>query len=342
LSPLYRDGYIETSQETRMLGRTILAFLLLWTTTAAAADFIDASGRRVAVPDHIAHVLPAGPPAAVLLQVLAPDLMVGWPSAPTDAARALLAPPSSTAPQIPRLTGHDDVADKIKALKPDLIVDYGNVSPHYGDLAKETQEKTGIPTILLNGSLAETAHTLRTLGAILHREERAATLARLAEAILSLPLPPGPGPKVVYARGEDGLMVAAPGTDAVEVFDSLGWHVVAPAGEGTFRKTTIEAIRALEPDVLVFADPHMQAVIAHDAAWQAIPAVKEGRAFVAPSLPFGWVEEPPSVNRLLGRAWLAGADPGTLAAMFYAVVYGHVLTPAQYDSVLIGFQPLQP
>jgi iron complex transport system substrate-binding protein len=320
----------------------ILACLLLWSTAASAADFIDATGRRVEVPDHIAHVLPAGPPAAVLLQALAPDLMVGWPSPLSEDARALLAQPASAAPQIPRLTGRDDVADKVKALKPDLIVDYGTVSPHYADLAKATQDKTGIPTILLNGSLAETAHTLRTLGAILHREDRAATLARLAEAILSLPLPAGPAPKVIYARGDDGLTVAAPGTDIVEVFDSLGWHVVAPAGDGTFRKTTIEAIRALEPDALVFADPHMQTVIAHDAAWQSIPAVKEGRAFVAPSLPFGWIEEPPSINRLLGRAWLAGADPGTLAAIFSAVVYGHVLTPAQYDAVLIGFQPLQP
>jgi iron complex transport system substrate-binding protein len=316
--------------------------LLLWSTAANATDFIDATGRRVELPDHIAHVLPAGPPAAALLAALAPDLMVGWPSPLSDEARAVLAQPASAAPQIPRLTGRDDVADKIKALKPDLIVDYGDVSQHYADLAKATQEKTGIPTILLDGSLAETAHALRTLGAVLHREDRADTLARLAQAILALPLPQGPAPKVVYARGEDGLSVAAPGTSAVQVFDSLGWHVVAPAGDGAFRKTTIEAIRALAPDAVIFADPHMQTVIAHSDAWQSIPAVKEGRAFVAPSLPFGWIEEPPSINRLLGRAWLAGADPGTLAAMFYAVVYGHVLTPKQYDSVLIGFQPLQP
>jgi iron complex transport system substrate-binding protein len=342
LSPLYRDGYIETSQETRMLGRSILALLLLWSTAAAAADVVDATGRKVQLPDHIAHVLPAGPPAAVLLEALAPDLMVGWPSPLSEAARAVIAGPASMAPEIPRLTGKDDVTDKIKALKPDLILDYGSVSQHYTDLAKATQDKTGIPTILLDGSLTETAHALRTLGGILHREDRAETLARLAEAILALPLPAGPAPKVLYARGDDGLNVAAPGTDVVQVFNSLGWQVVAPAGEGTFRRTTIEGVRALAPDVVIFSDPRMQNVIAHSEAWQTIPAVHEGRAFISPSLPFGWVEDPPSINRLLARAWLSGADPGTLAALFNAVVYGHVLTPAQYDAVLAGFQPLQP
>ena len=32
---------------------------------------------------------------------------------------------------------------------------------------------------------------------------------------------------------------------------------------------------------------------------------------VAPALPFGWVEEPPSINRLLGLAWLGGHEPAT-------------------------------
>jgi len=287
-------------------------------------------------------VLPAGPPAAVLLVAVAPDLMLGWPSPLSDDARALLAPPAATAPQIPRLTGRDDVADKVKALKPDLIVDYGTVSPHYADLAKATQQKTGIPTILLNGSLAEIPHALRTLGGILHRQERAETLARLAEAILGLPLPQGAAPKVVYARGEDGLTVAAPGTDVTDVFTRLGWHALAPDGQGTFHPASIDAIRALDPDILIFSDPHMQDALAHIEAWRTVRAVREGHAFVAPSLPFGWIEEPPSINRLLGLSWLGGSDPGTLAALFNAVVYGHVLAPAQHDAVLAGFRPLQP
>ncbi len=324
-----------------MFGRTVLALLLLWSTAAAAADVVDATGRKVQLPDHIAHVLPAGPPAAVLLQALAPDLMVGWPSTLTPETRGLLAPPSSAAPEIPRLTGKDDVTDKVKALAPDLILDYGTVSPRYTDLAKATQDKTGIPTILLSGLMADIPKTFRTLGAVLHREDRAETLARLAEALLTLPLAPGNQPKVVYARGEDGLTVAAPDTDVTEVFTRLGWHVVAPPGQGALRKTTIEGIRALDPDVVIFGDHGMQNTIATSEAWRGVRAVREGHAFIAPSLPFGWIEEPPSVNRLLGLAWLSGTDPAILAVLFNAVVYGHVLSPAEYDAVLVGFRPAQ-
>ncbi len=326
-----------------MLGRSILGLLvLLWCTGAQAASIADATGRTVQIPDHITRVLPAGPPAAVLLEALAPDLLIGWPAAMSPESLGLLATPASAAGEIPRLTGKDDVTDKVKALKPDLILDYGTVSPRYSDLAKATEQKTGIPTILLNGALADIPQTFRSLGAALHREERGETLARLAEALLTLPQPPaGPRPKVVYARGQDGLTVAAPGTDATEVFARLGWQVVAPEGQGTFRQTTIQGIQALNPDVIIFADAGMQNVLGHSEAWRSVRAVRDGHAFIAPSLPFGWIEEPPSINRLLGFAWLSGADPGILAVTFSAVVYGHVLTPIQYDAVLVGFRPIQ-
>jgi len=71
----------------------------------------------------------------------------------------------------------------------------------------------------------------------------------------------------------------------------------------------------------------------HDPAWRSVRAVQSGHALISPAMPFGWVEEPPSINRLLGLAWLEGRDPVTIASLFYAVVYGHALTPAQLDSV---------
>ena len=185
-----------------MLRRAFLAMLLLcWAGAALAGTVVDATGRSVEVPEHIARVLPAGPPAAILLAALAPDLMLGWTSPVSDSARALLAPEAAKLPQVPRLTGRDDVTDKIVALKPDLILDYGTIAPRYVDLAKATQQRTGIPTVLLDGSLAEIPHTFRLLGSILHREERAETLARFAEALLASPKKPDASLRVVCARG---------------------------------------------------------------------------------------------------------------------------------------------
>jgi iron complex transport system substrate-binding protein len=325
-----------------MFGRVGLVLALLWSTVALAGEVTDATGRTVLVPDQIAHVVPAGPPAAVLLAAVAPDLMLGWPSPLPDSARALLPPAAANLPQIPRLTGRDDVTAKLQALKPDLIVDYGTVSPRYAELATTTQQRTGVPTILLDGSLAEIPHAIRMLGGILHREGRAEALAIFAEAVLALPATRATAPRVVYARGADGLTVAAPGTDVTAVFARLGWQVLAPEGNGAFRPSSIAAIGALDPDILIFSDPAMRDTVVHDNAWRAVRAVREGHALVAPSLPFGWVEEPPSINRLLGLAWLEGRDPIALAGLFNAAVYGRALTPAQLDSVLAGTHSLQP
>jgi iron complex transport system substrate-binding protein len=330
------------SEEDAMPGRLLPVVLLLWSNLALAGQVTDATGRTVQVPDQIAHVLPAGPPAAVLLAAVAPDLMLGWPSPLSDDARALLPPAAGKLPQIPRLTGREDVTEKIQALKPDLIIDYGNVSPRYADLAQKTQQRTHIPTILLDGSLTEIPHVFRLLGGLLHREGRAETLATLAEALLALPATHDVHPRVLYARGADGLTVAAPGTDVTEVFTRLGWQVLAPDGQGSFRSSSVDVVRALDPDILIFSDPAMHDTVMHDDAWRTVRAVREGHVAVAPGLPFGWVEEPPSINRLLGLAWLEGRDPVTLGAMFNAVVYGHALSPAQLDTVLAGVHSLQP
>ena len=324
-----------------MHSRAILMVMMAWSGAALPAEVVDATGRTVQVPDRVAHVVPAGPPAAILLEALAPDLLTGWPSPLSADARALLSPDVAALPFIPRVTGREDVLEQVKALRPDLIVDYGTVSPRYADLARTTQQRTGVPTILLDGALAKIPDTFRRLGAVLHREARAEALASFAEALLALPTN-GTHPRVLYARGTDGLMVAAPNTDVTEVFSRLGWQVVAPDGQGTFRASSIEAIRALDPDVLIFSDPAMRDVIGQSEPWKIVRAVRQGHAMVSPSLPFGWVEEPPSINRLIGLAWLEGRDPVMLAALSGAVVYGRALTPAELDAVLAGVRPFQP
>jgi iron complex transport system substrate-binding protein len=326
-----------------MLRRAFFGMLLLcWAGAASGGTIVDATGRGVEVPEQVAHVLPAGPPAAILLAAVAPDLMLGWTSSVSDSARALLSPEAARLPLVPRLTGRDDVTDKIAALKPDLILDYGTIASRYIDLAKATQQRTGIPTVLLDGSLAEAPRVFRLLGGILHREERAETLARFAEALLTMRKKPDTAMRIVCARGPDGLTLVAPGTDLAETFTRAGWQLVAPQGQGPSREATLDEIRVLDPDVIVFADSTMRATLAQSEAWRSLRAVRDGHAYVAPNMPFGWLDEPPSVNRLLGLAWLGGSDPRTLAALFNAVIYGRALTAPQLDALLSGARSIQP
>jgi iron complex transport system substrate-binding protein len=65
---------------------------------------------------------------------------------------------------------------------------------------------------------------------------------------------------------------------------------------------------------------------------------------LSPKLPFGWVDFPPSVNRLIGLRWLAKIlypdlfpeDLRTLTRDFYRQFYHVTLADAQIDRVLAG------
>ena len=35
-------------------------------------------------------------------------------------------------------------------------------------------------------------------------------------------------------------------------------------------------------------------------------AVREKRVYLSPTAPFGWIDRPPSLNRVIGLKWLAG------------------------------------
>lgn len=317
------------------MARPLLALLLLLPLAARAADFADATGRSVAVPDAVARVLPAGPPAAVLLAALAPDLMLGWPGQAPPRGAEFLPQAVASLPAVPRLTGRADATEQVAALKPDLILDYGDTGPRYAALAADTQRRTGVPTLLLDGALPRTPDALRLLGHALHREARAEELAQLAERLLA-EAPGGAPQSVVYARGADGLDVAAPGSGAAAVFALLGWRVLAPAGEGAFRHATMEQVAALDPDRLVFADAGMRATVAGSPEWRALRAVRTGQASVMPATPFGWAEEPPSINRLLGLALLR--QPGTAAAA-QATLFGRALDPAAVEAMLRPIGP---
>lgn len=280
----------------------VIALALLMPVVGRAAELVDATGRHVTLPEHIARVLPAGPPAAVLLAALAPDLMVGWPAKLTPEGRAALDPITAKLPEVPRLTGNADVTEAVRALAPDLIVDYGTVSPEYATLAEKTQARTGIPTVLLDGALTATPAVLRALGAALHRAERGEALAREAEAVLALP-PPAHGLRVVYARGPDATLLAAPGGGPAEVFERLHWQLLAPEGTGNSRMATPAQVAALDPDYVIVADP---ASVAQVRAWPGLRAAAAGHVLADPGQPFGWIAEPPSINRLLGLIWLRG------------------------------------
>ena len=147
----------------------MLLLLALWALPGRAAEFVDSAERHVQVPDHVRRVMAAGQTAAVLVYVLAPEKLVGWSEPLSRSQRAFLPARFARLPVVGRLTGPNPtaVAAQVARLHPDLIIDSGAVTPEAAALADQIQQQTGIPYIVLDGSIQRTPQMLTSLGLLL-------------------------------------------------------------------------------------------------------------------------------------------------------------------------------
>src|SRR5262249_9564119 len=180
-------------------------------------------------PDKVARVFPAGPPAAILLYTLAPDILLGWPRANRPEECQFMLPDVCARPEVGRLTGRGNTAnlEVVLALKPDLILDVGATSGTFVSLASRVQEQTGIAYALLDGRFEAVAATYRKLGELTHRQAAAEELARYADETMATiksrvdKIPDSGRPRVYYARGPRGLETGLGGSINVETIEFL-------------------------------------------------------------------------------------------------------------------------
>jgi iron complex transport system substrate-binding protein len=146
------------------------------------------------------------------------------------------------------------------------------------------------------------------------------------------------------ARGGDGLQSAVKGSGLTEVLERAGGINVAQgaAQRGGAIAPTFEQVAAWKPDVIVTFDKAAADAVHNDAGWKKITAGK--RVLIAPTLPWGWLGEPPSLNQLLGIRWLASAfypgepkmDLAAEAREFHRLFYGVTPPDAQLAALVEG------
>ena len=334
--------------------RTVLAGLgaaALLPRYASAASIKDATGREISLPDKVTRVFPAGPPAAIMLYTIAPDLLLGWTRAPSPPEKEFLTPEAAAKPELGRMTGRGNTAnlEAVIAHKPDLILDIGSASQTFVSLAERVREQTGIPYVLLDGRFDATAASYRLLGKILGREAQAEALAAYAERTFATisqriaNIPAAERPRVYFARGPRGLETGLGGSINVESIEMLAQNVAGQT-KGGMATVSIEQVLVWNPDIIFTIEPDFVARTKQEPGWAAVKAVKEDRVYLSPKLPFGWIDFPPSVNRLIGLWWLAKnlyperfpEDMNLLTRDFYKLFYHIDLNDAQLARVLAG------
>jgi iron complex transport system substrate-binding protein len=300
---------------------------------------VDSAGRKVAIPDRVERIMAAGPPASVLVHVLAPEKLVGWNRRPSPDEAAFLTPAARNLPEIGRLTGRGGTAnlEVIIAARPDLIVDFGSVTNTYISLANRVQEQTGIPYILIDGRFDNSVAAIRLFGEIAGVGERAGEIARHAEDILARvdrqvrTVPVEKRPRVYLARGANGLETGSKGSINTEIIERAGGVNVAAAGlgQGGLYNASLEQVLAWNPDTIITLDRRFFDTVRALPGWSEVEAVRRNRVFLSPALPYGWIDAPPSVNRLIGLEWLLSvffpdsgqSDIRTTTRQFYRLFY---------------------
>jgi hypothetical protein len=190
---------------------------------------------------------------------------------------------------------------------------------------------------------------LRGIGAVLGVAERARHLGRYAEDTINVMrgrlLIQGPAtrPHVYYGRRSDGLETALPGSAEGETIDQAGAINVAGAlGRGHLVAIAPAQLYDWDPEIIIAERRSFYDALRRGRTWRGLAAVRQKRVYLAPAYPFGWIDDPPGVNRLIGLHWLSALfypdenqeDLRAATCEFYDLFYGIKLTNAQIEAMV--------
>jgi iron complex transport system substrate-binding protein len=333
---------------SRIAWMTVL-LLLLGPRPGQAAGFVDAAERYVVVPDRIARVMTVSQPADVLVFVLAPEKLVGSSAPLTRAQRAYLPAKFARLPVIPAAVDPAEAARSVARLRPDLVIDCGPVSAEAAARADQIQQQSGVPYIVLDNGIQTTPQTLRTIGAMLGVGERGDDLGKYADYAIDalrgtlLVAAADERPLIYYGRGLDGLETGLGGSQVGAAIDQAGViNVAARLGDGELTRVTRDQIFAWNPTIIIAEQRSFYNSLLHSVEWRGLAAVANKRVYLAPADPFGWIDDPPGVNRIIGLYWLVALfypsqfqqELGANVHDFYEKFYRVKLTDKQLEAML--------
>jgi len=298
--------------------RLLAGFLpLLWALAPAAMarEVVDMEGRRLTLPETLERVYVASPPENHLACAIDPNLMVGLNFPLRERNKKFLPAGLEHLPVIGGFfgLGHTPNLEVMLRAKPQLVICWREnaVSNRFDAFLRRFNIPLAYVTL---ERLQDYPRDIRLMGRLLDREQRAEKLAVYAEQSLSQILPRAAAipekrrVRVYYALGRDGLRTDGSGTWHAELIDLAGGFNVHPGDpEDLFgmQQISMEQVMLYQPEVILAQDPGFYDRVLISPIWRKIPAVKNGRVYLIPSIPFNWFDRPPSFMRLLGIKWVA-------------------------------------
>ncbi len=227
------------------------------------------------------------------------------------------------------------------------------------------QDQTGIPVVLIDGSFDRIGKSYQLLGELLGRRERAEELASYCQDIydrVTTAVAKIPEDELVtyyFAEGQEGLQTEPNASEHSLAFQvARGINVAGTinpdepgrsagvADNHDMVNVSLNEIRAWDPEFIIAWDfttrNGADQIIRNYSAWSDISAVKTGRVYTMPNIPFSFCDRPPGVNRFLGIQWLANllyptyydVDMIEVVRDFYSTCYWRDISKDQARSIL--------
>ena len=346
--------------KVRLLAAALAAMMMNLATGAPSGAsgpdtriFTDSAGREVEVPATIDSAAPSGPLAQILLYSLAPGKLSGLAVDFPAEARGYVDERHWNLPCFGQFYGKNANLnmEALIAASPRVIVDVGEPKPTIREDMVALQKQLGIPVVFIQSSLDSLPEAYVMLGGLLGEAERAELLAAAGRRILdhaaSVRSAIGSGGEVrVYsAMGKAGLNTNARDSFHAQALDRAGALNVAdipPDSRGAGSTVSLEQVLLWNPQVILAETGEIRRRILEDPAWSGIEAVRNGRVYRIPDVPYSFVSNPPSANRLLGILWLGHllypehyrSDLKEDVVEFFRLFYSINLSDAQYEEVM--------
>lgn len=317
--------------------------------------FTDSAGREITLPKDIKKIAPSGPLAQIVLYTACPDRLCGLAADFSEDAKQYIDEKYWGLPKFGQFYGKNASLnmEALIAEAPDVIVDIGEAKDTVKEDMDALSEQLGIPTVFIEATLPTMEEAYNMLGELCGDTKQAGELAAYSKEVMeksaniAASLKDDAKTSVYFALGDQGLNTNARGSIHADVIEQIGAVNVADVemvSSGGGSEVSMEQILLWNPDIVIADSQMLYEKITTDSAWQELDAVKNGKVYKVPTVPYSFMSNPPSVNRLIGIAWLGnlvypdlyGYDIQEEISEFYRLFYHLNLNAEDMDEILLN------
>ena len=242
------------------------------------------------------------------------------------------------------------------AENPQVIIDTGEAKKGAEEDLNNLQEQLGIPVVFIEAKLSDYGAAYGRLGELLGMEERGNELAQYCtdaynttETVMA-GIPENERVRMAYLLGENGLNAIAKTSFQGAVMDIVANNVVVVddvSGKGNGNEVSLEQIALWNPDLIIFQTGSIYDTVGDNPAWAGIAAIDNDNYYQVPNDPWCWMNNPPTVNQLMGMQWLPRLlypdkfddSIADVTRAYYSTMYNYDLSDEELNELIKDAAP---